>query len=117
MKILYAIHQFYPETNSGTERFLLNLATSVQRTGHRADIVTYSFENKSLFRRSGDLLVREYFYKNLLVTGIRHFRVPFDLNTTANDPAIFQFASNMLVSGDYNLVHLAHPMRVMGFAW
>jgi glycosyltransferase involved in cell wall biosynthesis len=116
MNILYAIHQFYPETNSGTERFLLNLATSVQRTGHRADIVTYSFENKSLFRRSRELLVREYFYKNLLVTAIRHFRVPLDLNTAANDPAIVEFASNMLVSGGYDLVHLAHPMRVLGFA-
>jgi glycosyltransferase involved in cell wall biosynthesis len=116
MKILYAIHQFYPETNSGTERFLLNLATSVQRTGNRADIVTYSFQNKSLFRRAGDLLVREYNYKNLFVTAIRQFKVPFDLNTRANDPAVSEFASNMLAAGDYNLVHLAHPMRMTGFA-
>jgi glycosyltransferase involved in cell wall biosynthesis len=116
MKILFAIHQFYPETNSGTERFLLNLATSLQRTGHRADIVTYSFENKSLFRRSGDLLVREYTYKNLFVTAITHLRVPFDLNTSPNDPGIVELARNMLASRDYDLLHVAHPMRVAGFA-
>ena len=116
MKILYVVHQFYPETSSGTERFLLNLATSVQRSGHRADVVTYSFENKSLFQRRGDLLVRRYIHGTLFVTAVRHARSPFDLNSSCNDPEILEFAKEMLTEGEYDLVHLAHPMRLAAFA-
>jgi glycosyltransferase involved in cell wall biosynthesis len=116
MKILYVIHQFYPETSSGTERFLLNLATSVQRRGHRADVVTYSFENKSLFQRLGNLLVREYIYGTLFVTAVRHARVPIDLNSSPKDPEILEFAKEIVTKGKYDLVHLAHPMRLAAFA-
>ncbi len=45
------VHQFYPESGAGTEQFLLHLASSVQRTGHRADIVTYSFVSAQNFDR------------------------------------------------------------------
>ena len=116
MKILYVIHQFYPETCSGTERFLLNVATSVQRSGHRADVVTYSLENRSLFQRQGELLTREYSHGTLFVRAVRHVRAPFDLNASASDPEILEYAKQVLASGRYDLVHLAHPMRMAGFA-
>ena len=116
MKILYVIHQFYPEASSGTERFLLHLATSVQRSGNHADVLTYSFEDKRLFQRSGELLFREYMFKNLEVTAIRHERIPSDINTATSDSAIFAFATEKLNRGQYDLVHLAHPMRLAACA-
>jgi glycosyltransferase involved in cell wall biosynthesis len=116
MNILYVIHQFFPEACSGTERFLLNLATSVQRSGHRADVVTYSLENRSLFQRRGHLLVREYTYKTLFVTAIRHDRVPLELNTAIYDPKVADLAKQLLAASKYDLVHLAHPMRLAAFA-
>jgi glycosyltransferase involved in cell wall biosynthesis len=115
MKILYIVHQFYPESSSGTERFLLNLASAMQRRGHHADIVTYSFDHKSSFRTAGGLLVKEYMYKGISVTAIRHDRVPIDINTNTGDSAILAFADDLLVRSGYDLLHIVHPMRLTSF--
>jgi len=115
MRILYVIHQFYPEASSGTERFLLGLAMSIRRMGHHVDVVTYSLSAKSQFRRVGELLVREYTYKGISVTALRHKKIPIDINTSVGDPAIFRFASQFLHKGGYDVVHIAHPMRLTSF--
>lgn len=39
MRILYVVHQFYPEFASGTERVTLNLARMAQRAGHRVQVL------------------------------------------------------------------------------
>src|SRR3984893_15730412 len=118
MRILYVIHQFYPESSAGTERFLLHLATSVQRSGHRAHIVTYSFAPRSEFQSSGSLLVRQYQYKGVPVTGVRHDRVPIDINTSVGDSSVLLFAKQVLENHGrgYDVVHIAHPMRLAPFA-
>jgi len=118
MKILYVIHQFYPESSAGTERFLLHLATSVQRSGHRAHIVTYSFAPRSEFQSSGSLLVRQYQYKGVPVTGVRHDKVPIDINTSFGDSSVLSFAAQVLDNHGrgYDVVHIAHPMRLASFA-
>src|ERR1700730_2722629 len=118
MRILYVVHQFYPETCAGTERFLLNLASSMQRRGHRADIVTYSFGQRSEFRSAGSLLVRQYQHKGVSVTAVRHDRVPIDINTSVGDSSVLLFARQMLQNHGrgYDLVHIAHPMRLTSFA-
>ena len=41
MRILYLVHQFYPHTQGGTEKFLLDLAGHCQAAGHVVTIVTY----------------------------------------------------------------------------
>jgi glycosyltransferase involved in cell wall biosynthesis len=41
MHILYLVHQFYPHTHGGTEKFLLELACYCQAAGHTVTIVTY----------------------------------------------------------------------------
>jgi glycosyltransferase involved in cell wall biosynthesis len=118
MRILYVVHQFYPETCAGTERFLLHLAASMQRSGHRADIVTYSFAGRSEFRSAGSLLTRQYQYKGISITGVRHDRVPIDINTSVGDSSVLLFARRALENhgGGYDVVHIAHPMRLTSFA-
>lgn len=39
MQILFALHQFFPEFHSGTERVTLNLARMAQRAGHRVQVL------------------------------------------------------------------------------
>lgn len=39
MRILYVVHQFYPEFGSGTERVTLNLARMAQRAGHHVHVL------------------------------------------------------------------------------
>jgi glycosyltransferase involved in cell wall biosynthesis len=118
MRILYVVHQFYPESSSGTERFLLQLASSIQRSGHHADIVTYSFAERSEFDRAGSLLVRQYQYKGISVIGVRHDKVPIDINTSLENSSVLSFARKVLGnrSPSYDLVHVVHPMRLTSFA-
>src|ERR1700737_2644946 len=118
MRILYVVHQFYPEAFAGTERFLLHLASSMQRRGHRADIVTYSFGQRSEFRSAGSLLARPYQYKGISVTAVRHDRVPIDINTSVGDSSVLLFAKEVLENHGrgYDVVHIAHPMRLTSFA-
>ena len=118
MRILYVVHQFYPESSSGTERFLLQLASSIQRSGHHADIVTYSFAERSEFGPAGSLLAKQYQYKGISVIGLRHDKVPIDINTSLEDSSVLSFAREVLGnrSPSYDLVHVVHPMRLTSFA-
>jgi glycosyltransferase involved in cell wall biosynthesis len=118
MRILYVVHQFYPECSSGTERFLLHLASSIQRSGHHADIVTYSFAERAEFRLPGSLLAKQYQYKGISVIAVRHDRIPIDINTSLEDSSVLSFAREVLGnrSRSYDLVHIVHPMRLTSFA-
>jgi glycosyltransferase involved in cell wall biosynthesis len=40
MRILYLVHQFFPEFAGGTEHVTLNLAKAAQRDGHYAEVLT-----------------------------------------------------------------------------
>ncbi|HEY8618103.1 glycosyltransferase [Phenylobacterium sp.] len=40
MRILYVVHQFFPEYGGGTEHVTLNLAKAAQRDGHYAEVLT-----------------------------------------------------------------------------
>ncbi|MBE0550226.1 MAG: glycosyltransferase [Rubrivivax sp.] len=39
MRILFVVHQFFPEFHSGTERVTLNLARAAQRAGHHVHVL------------------------------------------------------------------------------
>lgn len=114
MKLLYIVHQFYPETASGTEKFLLNLCSSVQRDGHAVQVVTYGLQGEGM--RNGGLLVREYVYRGIPVTAIRHAKVPIDIHTAWSGREIAQFAQEILRRCNPDVVHMAHLMRLGGFA-
>jgi glycosyltransferase involved in cell wall biosynthesis len=118
MRILYVVHQFYPQSSSGTEQFLLHLASSMQRSGHHVDIVAYSFSERSEFRPCGSLFAKHYQYKGISIIGLRHDRIPIDINTSLEDSAVLSFAREVVGnrSRGYDLVHIAHPMRLASFA-
>jgi glycosyltransferase involved in cell wall biosynthesis len=116
MKILYAIHQFYPETSGGTEHFLLNLAHAMQRAGHRADVIAYSQADFGKGDRSHPLQRHDYIHERLPVTSFRHSRSFPELNTAAWDSEVASFARERLREGAYDLLHVVHPMRVASYA-
>ena len=117
MKILYVIHQFYPEHRSGTEQFLLQLATSMQRSGHHAEVLTYNLSSECGFEQPGEAIqVRTYFHDRLLISAVRHKRVPIDINAEITNPATLHFAVRFLKNTACDLVHIAHPMRLASFA-
>ena len=116
MDIIYAIHQFYPDFFSGTERFLLQLASSIRRSGHHPRVLTYSLGDIQATRMVGELMVKEYDYHGIAVTAVRHRKVPIDVNTSLQNPSILSFAREYLRRNRCDLLHIAHPMRLASIA-
>ncbi len=118
MNILYVIHQFYPDSYSGTEKFLLNVSTSIQRDGHFAQIATYTLtEQQKDVQRKQNILIRDYHYRGLPVTSLRHQKMPLDIHTYCANQDIYRFAMEYLQKkAAFDLIHIAHPMRLAPFA-
>ena len=110
------MHQFYPRFCSGTERFVLNLASSLQRDRHFAEVVTYDLFNTEPFRSRSQLSTTEYTYKNIPVVAVRHKTMPIDVHTSCEDSEIYRFALGFLQNKEpYDVLHCAHPMRLTPF--
>lgn len=66
MKVIYLVHQFYPEFYSGTEKVVLNIASMTQKSGNIVKVITYSFCNDTFFdNETNGMLSREYSYKGI----------------------------------------------------
>ncbi len=116
MKILYTIHQFYPMHYTGTEKFLLNLSSYIQRSGHKVKIVTYSFYEDSFYSESrGNVLLREFFYKGLPVIAIRYKQMPADMDYTIGSNELSDIAEEIIRTEKPDLLHVAHPVRTAEF--
>lgn len=116
MKILYLVHQFFPEYYSGTENFVYRLSSMMQKTGHNVRVITYGFYKDSFFdKRIGDILSKEFTYKGIPVTAIRHKKIPGDINIPLVDKRLSDIADQILSAEDPFLVHVGHPMRVGEF--
>jgi glycosyltransferase involved in cell wall biosynthesis len=110
------VHQFYPKFCSGTERFVLNLASSLQRDRQFAEVVTYDLFNTEPFQSRSQLSTREYTYKNIPVLALRHKTMPIDIHSSCEDSEIYRFALGFLQNRErYDVLHCAHPMRLTPF--
>ena len=113
MKVVYLVHQFYPEFYSGTEKFVLNLAGMTQQAGNRVKVITYSFYEDLLYdRRRGKILCKEFIYRGIPVLAIRHTRLPEDLHHTLENEELSEIASDVISEEHPDVVHVGHPMRM-----
>src|SRR5215510_55359 len=113
MKVVYLVHQFYPEFYSGTEKFVLNLAGMTQQAGNKVKVITYSFyEDLSYDRRRGKILCKEFIYRGIPVLAIRHTRLPEDLYHTLENEELSEIASDLINEEHPDVVHVGHPMRI-----
>lgn len=118
MKILYIIHQFYPEYHTGTEKFVLNLASMSQKAGNKVKVITYSFLDDSNFDKDdGNVLYRNYSYQGIPVLAFKLKKQPDDIHITLENKYSREFASKILIEESPDLVHVGHPMRVHEFIW
>ena len=117
MKIVYLVHQFFPEYYTGTERFVLNLARMVQKAGDRIKVITYSFYEDSFYdQRRGDILWKEFLYMGIPVLALRHKDVPHDIHHAIGNAALAEVARELIAMERADMVHVAHTMRVGAFA-
>ena len=114
MRILYVVHEFFPRFYGGTERYVLNLAQQMQQMGHHPEVLTYGLgDADEAFPESiGALLARRYVHQGVPVVALRHREVPRDLDFRIDDASVVQAVQALLDRSSYDLVHLAHPMRL-----
>lgn len=116
MKILYLVHQFFPEYYTGTEKFVSKISSMMQKVGYGARVITYSYYQDSFFEKeAGDILYRESTYKGIPVTMLRHKRIPENINIAMRDKRMKDFAEHVISTEEPDIVHVGHPMRVNEF--
>lgn len=116
MKILYLVHQFYPEFHAGTEKFVFNVASMTQKAGHKVKVISYSFYDSSFYdRKIGNVLLRNFEYEGVPVLALRHKKLRSDLHHHIEDEDIATVAGPILEAEGPDVVHVCHPMRVGGF--
>lgn len=92
------------------------MASSLQRDGHFAEVITYDLHNTEPFRSRDRLSAKEYTYKNIPVVALRHRSMPIDVHSACEDPEIHRFALAFLQGRKrYDVLHCAHPMRLASF--
>jgi len=113
MKILFAVHQFFPEHYTGSERLVLNLSKQMQRMGHSVKVITYGIKENEGFRRDGDFLIKEYVFQGVPVISVRHKIIPPYVSFSIFDKKMVQIIEKRIFSNEtFDAVHVCHPMRV-----
>jgi len=113
MKVLFLVHQFFPKSYMGTERFTLDLAKQAQRMGYNPRVLTYdrSPDRKQFEKLTDNVLVRHYRYAGIPVTAV-HSRIADAIEIFDHSVAT---AVDMLKL-DCDIVHISHPMWVASVA-
>jgi glycosyltransferase involved in cell wall biosynthesis len=118
MKILFLTHQFFPEYQTGTERFVLNNAIMAQKFGNKVKVITYSFyENAHYDNESHGILYKEFFYEGIPVLAFKYKEHPPYINLILHNNLLYGFAKAVLEREFPDSIHVGHPMRVHEFIW
>ena len=116
MKVIYLVHQFYPEFYSGTEKVVLNIASMTQKSGNIVKVITYSFCNDTFFdNETNGMLSREYSYKGIPVFAFKYKKQPVDLNFSLENELLHNFAEKVILNESPDIIHVGHSMRVHEF--
>lgn len=113
MKILYAVHQFFPEHVTGTERFTLNVAKEMKNRGHDVEIVTYRETRLPGDKKIGDYWISRYRHEGLKVTAACRENVPRDWWFALRETDSANRLADFLFSGKrFDIAHVTHTQNV-----
>lgn len=117
MRILFVVHQFFPQWYTGTERFVLNNIRQLRKMGYNIEVLTYGhLDNHPFFEQDG-ILVRNYYYDNFKITCIKSLNKKFSSDFDINDESSQTFFDNYLRNNKFDIIHIAHPMRLGGILY
>ena len=117
MKILYALHQYYPEYQAGTEKFVYNMASMSELNANKVKIVTYRLGDFNHPVKSAEgIQYEEYFHNKLQVVAFQYNAQPVDLNFGFDNALGLAFARDILKKEKPDILHIGHMMRVFPFA-
>jgi glycosyltransferase involved in cell wall biosynthesis len=115
MKILFIVHQFYPEHYLGTEKFIFNLTTILQKQGITLKVLTYYVDDHiSDFKSDNSFLFKEYTYKGIEIIAIRDKIMPINYNGRILN-TFSDFSVQILKKINPDIIHIGHPMRLTEF--
>lgn len=114
MKIVYVVHDFFPRFYGGTERYVLNIAQQMQRMGHSVTVLNYGLEDPidSFEADDADILKKTYVYEGVPVISVRHRSIPAEIGFIIDDHNLEKVIEGILKDGEFDVMHIAHPMRV-----
>ncbi|SFI50636.1 Glycosyltransferase involved in cell wall bisynthesis [Paenibacillus sp. UNC496MF] len=116
LSILYVVHAFYPDSYTGTEKFVLNLARGMMQRGHRVKVATYGERLPEDAADADGIACASYEYDGIPVLAYRDVREdPAGTTDVAENPRLSAWAEAVLLREQPSLVHVAHAMR--GFAF
>lgn len=116
MKILYLIHQFFPEFYTGTETIFLNVAGMAQSFGHKVKVLTHSYYEDGFYdRRQNGFMLKDFSYKGIPVLAIRPQQPSGTPYYVLEDRDQAKIARELIAREAPDLVHVAHPMHMPEF--
>lgn len=120
LRILFALHYFYPERRGGTERFTLNLAKSALSSGDLPIVLVLdaNLPKKAYTERVGNMLLREYEYDGIRCIGFRHIKAPRGLyykNITEADADMRELCRYIIKREGIDIVHATYPQPFASF--
>lgn len=120
MKILLAVHQFFPKYYTGTERFVLNVAKQLLKMGHFVTVMTYEDVDGPPTKQSkckDNFIAKEFSFEGVPVVELRHSTPNKDISFGITGDVMKPFLEDFLKQGSYDIVHMGHPLRVGAIAW
>jgi glycosyltransferase involved in cell wall biosynthesis len=111
MRILFIVHQFFPEFTTGTERVTLNLAKAAQRAGHYAHVLACvvnpgptGSDDRGLLRSVYHGIPLTLIPRNRLLT---YADIGFDLSEPIADTL-----TQWIARERFDVAHVLHTMRM-----
>ncbi len=115
MRILFIVHQFYPEFSGGTERVTLGLAKLAQRAGHFVRILTTIAPelDETVWQEGCSPRLPESAIQGIPVTGIRRSELGQDADYSLEfeEPLVVEIC-RLLERDRFDVCHVMHSMRM-----
>lgn len=115
MKILFAIHQFFPKHYTGTERSALNIVKQLMKMGHFVQIITYGDDDLNALDQDKEdegISIQEYNHENVSVTAVRDNSLNGDIAFGISEGLLEPFLSGFVRRGGFDVIHIAHPIKM-----
>lgn len=114
MRVLYVVHQFFPEFRAGTERVTLQLARMTQRAGHAAHVLACALNPSHDWRPSADVgAVRHGSWEGVPLSVIARDALPATGDTGFDvDERLERELRAWMQRERFDVVHVMHTMRM-----
>ncbi len=112
MNICCVVHNFFPYFYTGTERYILNVSKQLQKMGHRVEVLTYGLKDQEGSDCFQSMVRHDYTYEGVPVVSFRHKTTPSEIHYRIFFPDLELCLTDYFTKGNFDLVQVAHPMRV-----